>query len=247
MSDTHIPVRPSFISGSPVKRISPRNVNLTKNSGEKMDPDFKRVLENNYKASKTKHQPTKEEQTATESSGSSISWIVIVFAIIIVVLIIAIVWLVLKKNDETDKELQEAVTPATLRETHHRQPRRRQAARRTRTVSFKEPVEQQPVRVPKKPEQVEEDSDEEVQEEPSEVKTDDVEDSDEDAVCEPKNATATEEELFEILEGDNRKYAKKKLNAKKPVGKEEEEEEEMISNYYNEIQDSDEEKYDADK
>ena len=305
MAETHIPVRPTYSTESPSRRTprrepprkeSSRKESPRQHTSDDVDPDMKRVMEDQYKAVNNTHLPTKEEQSPPEVS-KSVSWVVIIFAVIIIALIIAITWLVLKTHKK-DSDLQEVIEPP-LRPRYYKpnkrqefisreriEPRPRNPPVQKKRVSFSQrnPIikkQSEKIEKPRDDEvekqsdkeadvEVEEQSDKEAGVEVEEQSDKEADDQSSEKVerrhrvsreadldetetkyskgtlCEPKNEIAKECELFEVLEGNNRKYAKKKKNAGKSVSKGAKEEEDMISNYYNEVQDSDEDEYEAD-
>jgi len=258
MSSAHIPVRPTYSTYSPLQNAPRPKARERTPPMENMDPDMKRVIdnENTFKAAKTQHVQTKEEQTAVLEDKTGISWIMIIFAVIIVALVCAIMWLVLRHDKKEESELKHqlmprrvqfadpVVQPAPL-------PRRKVAERVFNPAAKKpaKPVVSEPAAV--KPvaedESVAEEQDavELVVNNP--VKEIVMKKASGSTLFDPVIEAATEGELFEILEGDNRKFAKKKKIPKKKTSPEAAVEDEMAEDYYNEIQDSDEEDYDPEE
>ncbi len=254
MPEKHVPVRPTYVrhprrTQFPPAQKEPVQQRVLTPVEDTMDPDFKRVVENSNKAAKTKHAPTKEEQECGEDK-SSISWVMIIFAVMIIALVIAIAWLVLRDNGE-EPDLREYIAPGQrvrfqqpVAQVFNPPPLQRPSA--VKPVS---PVAA-PVAPAVKPESPAAESPPVAVEQalpaaesPPVAPEGKMKLSAGSTLYDPVLKTASEGELFEILEGSNDKYAKKKRNPKKKSGPSDEEEDTMVSNYYNEVQDSDEENY----
>jgi len=263
-SSQHVLVKPTYTHHSPLLSSKPVKRKERTPSPSNMDPDMRRIMENEntFKAAKTQHVPTKEEQTLDDKSG--ISWVMIVFAIIIVALVCAIMWLVLRYNKKEEPEVKQQIIPPRVQFANpvaqnppRRPPKRTPPVVKEESESEEESDSEEEPESEDPPAPTSSESKDESKDEPS-PKTETkqkkkkkelvvVKNDVDPTLCDPEIDTATENELFEVLEGNNKKYAKKKKLPKKKSSPETAEEDEMTENYYNEIQDSDEEDFDNDE